>query len=68
MDSEINEIIKSRLKKLEILNKKGIDPYPTDFKPTHNTKDCLSLLDDIEKKGLEPVSYTHLTLPTNREV
>ena len=53
MDSEINEIIKSRLKKLEILNKKGIDPYPTDFKPTHNTKDCLDLLNDIEKKGLE---------------
>ena len=53
MDSEINEIIKSRLKKLEILNKKGIDPYPTDFKPTHNTKDCLDLLTDIEEKGLE---------------
>ena len=53
MDSETNEIIKSRLKKLEILNKKGIDPYPTDFKPTHNTKDCLDLLTDIEEQGLE---------------
>ena len=53
MESEINEIIKSRLKKLEILNKRGIDPYPTDFKPTHNTKACVDLLNDIEKKGLE---------------
>ena len=24
--------------------------------------------DDKDKKGLEAVSYTHLTLPTNREV
>ena len=53
MESEINEIIKSRLKKLEILHERGIDPYPTDFKPTHNTKACLDLLNDIEKKGLE---------------
>jgi lysyl-tRNA synthetase class 2 len=53
LESEINEIIKSRLKKLEILHERGIDPYPTDFKPTHNTKACLDLLNDIEKKGLE---------------
>ena len=53
MEPEINAIIKSRLKKLEILYEKGIDPYPTGFKPTHNTKACLELLCDIEKKGLE---------------
>ena len=59
MESEINEIIKSRLKKLEILNKRGIDPYPTDFKPTHNTKACVDLLNDIEKKGLESKALKH---------
>ena len=53
MEPEINAITKSRLKKLEILYEKGIDPYPTGFKPTHNTKACLELLCDIEKKGLE---------------
>ena len=53
MEPEINEIIKSRLKKLEILRERGIDPYPTDFKPTHNTKACLDLLNEIEKKGIE---------------
>ena len=53
MEPEINAIIQSRLKKLEILNEKGIDPYPTDFKPTHNTADCLNLLDETEKKDLE---------------
>ena len=53
MEPEINAIIQSRLKKLEILNEKGIDPYPTDFKPTHNTADCLNLLDETEKKDSE---------------
>jgi lysyl-tRNA synthetase class 2 len=53
LEPEINEIIKSRLKKLEILRERGIDPYPTDFKPTHNTKACLDLLNEIEKKGIE---------------
>ena len=53
MEPEINAIIQSRLKKLEILNEKGIDPYPTDFKPSHSTIDCLQLLEDIEKKELE---------------
>ena len=28
----------------------------------------LSLINDSHKKGLQTVSYTHLTLPTNREV
>ena len=53
MEPEINAIIQSRLKKLEILNEKGIDPYPTDFKPSHSTIDCLQLLEEIEKKQLE---------------
>ena len=53
MEPEINAIIQSRLKKLEILNEKGIDPYPTDFKPSHSTIDCLQLLEEIEKKELE---------------
>ena len=53
MEPEINAIIQSRLKKLEILNEKGIDPYPTDFKPSHSTIDCLQLLEDVEKKELE---------------
>ena len=59
MEPEINAIIQSRLKKLEILNEKGIDPYPTDFKPTHNTKDCLNLLDETEKKDLEKSNDIH---------
>tara|TARA_B100000686_G_scaffold258628_1_gene270936 strand:+ start:2971 stop:4452 length:1482 start_codon:yes stop_codon:yes gene_type:complete len=53
LEPEINAIIQSRLKKLEILNEKGIDPYPTDFKPSHSTIDCLQLLEEIEKKQLE---------------
>ena len=30
--------------------------------------DRLRLLDPVAPRGLRPVSYTHLTLPTNREV
>ena len=41
-----------------------------------NEKQILVILDNLAKKGVEvseavvvmPVSYTHLTLPTNREV
>ena len=41
---------------------------------THSLKEALSALADNEPGGnegtteSEPVSYTHLTLPTNREV
>ena len=28
----------------------------------------LSLVDTLAERNAEPVSYTHLTLPTNREV
>ena len=32
-----------------------------------NKKEVLQSLKDV-KSGISPVSYTHLTLPTNREV
>ena len=34
--------------------------YPLTFGPTH--------IEKLERLGAHPVSYTHLTLPTNREV
>ena len=51
---------------------------PFDFKPQHDFDlhlalkvahaDLLEMLGKAESEGIEPVSYTHLTLPTNREV
>ena len=41
------------------------------FNPGHSNKDriALHIINQAEKKGLlNTVSYTHLTLPTNREV
>ena len=48
----------------ENIEKRGLDPF------TVNVRALLEKLRKLleESGDLEPVSYTHLTLPTNREV
>ena len=91
-----------RLRKLEELQKLGIDPYPARSERTHTCNQIVNDFEDLEGKevsvvgrvmnlrkfgklafivlrdssgqvqlflhGPDAVSYTHLTLPTNREV
>ena len=35
---------------------------------TKDAKSTIKQINDICEEGADPVSYTHLTLPTNREV
>ena len=57
-----------------ITNKKNFKPKWNRFRDKHRNPSNRVLLMVIEKLyfntplGMEPVSYTHLTLPTNREV
>ena len=72
-----DELLASRRAKLERLIQRGIDPFPARFERTHNTKTASEVYVASEQSDIElnetislagPVSYTHLTLPTNREV
>jgi len=36
---ESNELIQQRIRKLEVLRKEGVDPFPNDFKVTHTTSE-----------------------------
>ena len=58
----INELIRVRREKLAALQEAGKDPFTiTKYNQTHHTDEVKSLYND-------PVSYTHLTLPTNSRV
>ena len=46
----------------------GYDPNQTPITPVDYTTPQTQLEIDIATGGTQPVSYTHLTLPTNREV
>ena len=63
-------------KLLDYLGKKG-GPADTDIEPllswsahliTLNHRHAVVAANDSSRYGFVPVSYTHLTLPTNREV
>ncbi len=44
----LNEIIHFRKEKLNALREKGVDPYPHNFKPTHNSQEILTQYDQLE--------------------
>ena len=49
--SSIDEIRNARIAKLEILKKKGINPYPTDSKRELTLQEASDLFADLEKNG-----------------
>ncbi len=49
--SSIDEIRDVRIKKLELLRKRGIDPYPAESKRELSLKEAIEGFDDLEKKG-----------------
>ena len=51
--SSIDEIRDTRIKKLELLKKKGIDPYPAKSKKELNLKEVIDGFNDLEKDGKE---------------
>lgn len=49
--SSIDEIRDTRIKKLELLKKKGINPYPADSKRELTLKEAVENFDNLEKSG-----------------
>jgi lysyl-tRNA synthetase class 2 len=52
---ETNELIQQRIKKLEILRKDGIDPYPNDFRVTHTSRDLHETFGSLSDEELKSV-------------
>lgn len=50
---ELNEIIKRRYEKLNLLKKSGLNPYPNDFKPDSTAHELFSLYGELTKEELE---------------
>jgi len=47
--SSIDEIRDTRIKKLKLLQEKGMNPYPADSKREISIKDAIDIFDDLEK-------------------
>jgi lysyl-tRNA synthetase class 2 len=50
---ETSELIQQRIKKLEVLRKEGVDPYPNDFRVTHTSKDLHETFDPLSDEELK---------------
>ena len=46
----LNQLIEVRIEKLKKILEKGIDPYPSTFKPNHFSKDILAKFKKFEGK------------------
>ncbi len=55
---ETSELIQQRIKKLEILRKDGIDPYPNDFRVTHTSRDLHETFGSLPDEELKSVGET----------
>jgi lysyl-tRNA synthetase class 2 len=55
---ETSDLIQQRIKKLEVLRKDGIDPYPNDFKVTHTSRDLHETFDSLSDEELKSVGET----------
>jgi lysyl-tRNA synthetase class 2 len=55
---ETSELIQQRIKKLEILRKDGIDPYPNDFGVTHTSRDLQEAFGSLPDEELKSVGKT----------
>ncbi len=49
--SSIDEIRDTRIKKIELLKERGVDPYPALSKRELSLKDAIDSFEDLEKKG-----------------
>jgi len=49
--SSIDEIRSARIKKLELLKQKGVDPYPAESKRELSLKEAFDLFGELEKSG-----------------
>ena len=54
MDSEMTELEKTRLEKVNRLRESGIEPYPTRSDVTHTTAQAIHALTEAEKEGQNP--------------
>jgi lysyl-tRNA synthetase class 2 len=52
---ETSDLIQQRIKKLEVLRKDGIGPYPNDFKVTHTSGDLHETFDPLSDEELKSV-------------
>jgi len=55
---ETSELIQQRIKKLEILRKDGIDPYPNDFTVTHTSRNLQEAFGSLPDEELKSVGKT----------
>jgi lysyl-tRNA synthetase class 2 len=55
---ETSDLIQQRIKKLEVLRKDGIDPYPNDFRVTHTSGDLHETFDSLSDEELKSVEET----------
>jgi len=55
---ETSELIQQRIKKLEMLRKDGIDPYPNDFRVTHTSRDLHETFGSLSDEELKLVGET----------
>ena len=53
MSQEYNELIKNRIEKLKNLISMDIDPYPSNYKRTHTSKEAIDYFEKNESKDLE---------------
>ena len=53
MSQEYNELIKNRIEKLKNLISMDIDPYPSNYKRTHTSKEAIDYFEKNENKDLE---------------
>jgi lysyl-tRNA synthetase class 2 len=55
---EASELIQQRIRKLEVLRKEGVDPYPNNFKVTHTSKDLHETFDPLLDEELKSIEET----------
>jgi lysyl-tRNA synthetase class 2 len=55
---ETSELVQQRIRKLEVLRKDGVDPYPNDFKATHTSKDLYEAFNSFSDEELKSVGET----------
>src|SRR5512139_2355709 len=55
---ETSELIQQRIRKLEVLRKDGIDPYPNDFRATHTSRDLHETFGSLSDEELKLVQKT----------
>jgi len=53
LSQEYNELIKNRIEKLKNLISMDIDPYPSNYKRTHTSKEAIDYFEKNENKDLE---------------